>query len=200
MSTRAGGDPISGQAGQSPVERRSAMTTNPNPLSRWWSRAGAAILLLAGAGCTPSPAQTVLPVSPIPPQQARIWFYRDLDPNHTQARPYLRLNGAIAAISEPGGSFYRDVAPGHYHITVDSYGVDFDQERDVDLLPGQEVFTKVVSNDNWVDFGGGGDMGGGSFHRDTFYVWAIPPQRAVREMGFTRFFGGGTLTAALPPR
>jgi hypothetical protein len=168
------------------------MTTNPNPVSRWLWRAGAAILLLATAGGTPAPAQTASYLPPIPPPQARIWFYRDLNPNGTQARPYLRLNGAIVAISEPGGSFYRDVPPGHYHVTVDTYGVDDNQTRDVDLLPGQEVFAKVVSNDNWVDYGSGGDMGGGGgFHRDTFYVWTIPPQVAHREMGQTRFFGGG---------
>lgn len=169
------------------------MSINPNSLSRWLLRAGAAIVLLATAGGTPAPAQTASYLPPIPPQQARIWFYRDLDPIHTQARPYLRLNGAIVAISEPGGSFYRDVSPGHYHIAVDSYGVDYNQTRDVDLLPGQEVFAKVVSNDNWVDFGGGGgDMGGGGdFHRDTFYVWTMPPQTAYREIGQTRFFGGG---------
>src|SRR5712692_7606626 len=162
------------------------MTTNPDRVSRWLLRAGAAILLLAAAGCTMAPAQTASSLPQIPPQQARIWFYRDLSPNGTQARPYLRLNGAIVAISEPGGSFYRDVPPGHYHITVDTYGVDYNQTRDVDLLPGQEVFAKVVSNDNWVDYGGGGDMGGGSFHRDTFYVWAIAPPLAHREMGYTR--------------
>ncbi len=165
------------------------MTTNPDPLSRWLLRTGAAILLLATAGGTPAPAQTASYLPQIPPQQARIWFYRELNYNGTQARPYLRLNGAVIGISEPGGSFYRDVAPGNYHITVDSYGVDYNQTRDVDLLPGQEVFAKVVSNDNWVDFGGSGR--GSSFHRDTFYVWTLPPQVAHWEMGQTRFFGGG---------
>ena len=66
----------------------------------------------------------------------------------------LRLNGAVVAISEPGGALYRDLPPGHYHITVDSDGVDSNQTRDVDLLPGQEAFAKIVSNDNWVEFGG----------------------------------------------
>lgn len=165
------------------------MTPNPDSMSRWLLRTGAAMLLLATAGGTAAPAQTASFPPQIPPQQARIWFYRDLNINGTQARPYLRLNGAVVGISEPGGSFYRDVAPGQYHITVDSYGVDSNQTRDVDLLPGQEVFAKVVSNDNWVDFGGGGRSGG--FHRDTFYVWTLPPQIAHWEMGQTRFFGGG---------
>ena len=148
--------------------------------------ASAAILLLTAACAAPAPAQTPPSLAPIPPGQARIWFYRDWDPIHTQGRPYLRLNGAVVAISEPGGSLYRDVPPGHYHITVDSYGVDFGQDRDVDLLPGQQVFAKVVSNDNWVDYGGGRR----GFHRDTFYVWTMPPQTAYWEIAHTRYFGG----------
>jgi hypothetical protein len=167
------------------------MTPNPDPLSRWWLRGAAAVLLLATAGGCPALAQTASYLPQIPPPQARIWFYRELNPNSTQARPYLRLNGAVVAISEPGGSLYRDVPPGHYLISVDSYGVDYNQTREVDLLPGQEIFAKIVSNDNWVDFGGGGNGGGGGFHRDTFYVWTLPPQVAHWEMGQTRFFGGG---------
>jgi len=163
--------------------------------------AGPVILLLATAGAGPAPAQTASYLPPIPPQEARIWFYRDVDMIHTQGRPYLRLNGAIVAIAEPGGSFYRDVPPGHYHITVDSYGVDANQDRDVDLGPGQQVFAKKVSNDNWLNFGGGSDMGGGGgYHRDTFYVWTMPPQTAWAEMAKTRYFGGNTVAAAAPPR
>src|SRR5712692_9859193 len=123
--------------------------------------AGPVILLLGGAGAGPAPAQTASYVPPIPPNGARVWFYRDVDPLRTQARPYLRFNGAIVAISEPGGSLYRDVPPGHYHISVDSYGVDANQDRDVDLGPGQQVFAKIVSNDNWLNFGGGSGLGGG---------------------------------------
>jgi hypothetical protein len=158
--------------------------------------AGPVMLLLATAAA----AQTAATAPPIPPQQARIWFYRDVDLIHTQGRPYLRLNGAVVAISEPGGTLYRDVPPGHYHITVDSYGTDVNQDRDVDLLPGQQVFAKVVSNDNWLDYGGGGDMGGGGgYRRDTFYVWTMAPQTAIAEIAQTRYFGGNSLVAAAPP-
>ena len=157
----------------------------------WLSAAGCAAALLVMMRPAPAPAETQSVLPPIPPGQARIWFYREMDPQHTMGRPYLRLNGAIVAISEPGGSFYRDVPPGHYHVTVDSYGVDQNQDRDVDLAPGQQVFAKVVSNDQWIDFGGGSDMGGSSFHRDTFYVWTMPPQTAAAELPQTRYFGGG---------
>ena len=162
----------------------------------------AASVALSVAIGDPAPAAAqapgAAPPPPIPPGDARVWFYRELDPIHTTGRPYLRLNGAVVAISEPGGSFYRDVPPGHYHITVDSYGKDTNQDRDVDLLPGQQVFAKIVSNDSWVDFGGS-DMGS-TFHRDTFYVWTMPPETAIREIASTRYFGGGQAFAAAPPR
>jgi len=164
--------------------------------SRWLLAATPILLSLLAGYPEPALAQTAAALPPIPPGEARIWFYRESDPIHTQGRPYLRLNGAVVAISEPGGSFYRDVPPGHYHITVDSYGKDVNQDRDVDLVPGQQVFAKVVSNDSWVDFGGS-DLGS-TFHRDTFYVWTMPPQTAAAELPHTRYFGGGQAFAAAP--
>jgi hypothetical protein len=63
----------------------------------------------------------------------RLWFYRDYEPYETLARPYLRLNEQVAGISESGGTFYRDVAPAHYSVTVDSAGRDVNQFAEVDL-------------------------------------------------------------------
>ena len=107
------------------------------------------------------------------------------------------MNGAVAGVSQPGGSSYRDVPPGHYRLSVDSYGVDFGQTRDVDLAPGAQVFAKVVSNDHWIE-GGGGGQGGGGYHRDTFYVWLYPVEAAWPVIAQSWFYGGGSLTAALP--
>src|SRR5246127_5775983 len=76
---------------------------------------------------------------PIPIGAARVWFYRDYEPHETLARPYVRLNEQIVGISEPGGAFYRDVAPAHYSIRVDSAGRDFNQIADAELAAGQEA-------------------------------------------------------------
>src|SRR6266513_2540211 len=75
---------------------------------------------------------------------ARIWFFRDLNPNETLAMAYIRLNGAVAGVSEAGGAFYRDVAPGRYHISVDSYVEDHHNEADVALAPGMEAYARVL--------------------------------------------------------
>jgi len=84
------------------------------------------------------PAAPYLNAAP-PPGMARIWFFRDLNPNETLAMAYIRMNGTVAGVSEAGGAFFRDVAPGHYHISVDSYVEDRHNEADVMLAPGMEV-------------------------------------------------------------
>jgi hypothetical protein len=141
-----------------------------------------------------------------PPGMARIWWYRALEPYSSLATPYVRLNGAIAGVSQPGGAFYVDVPPGHYHMSADTVGVDFGQTKDVDLMPGMQIFAKIVSNDNWISGGGGGrGGGGGGYRRDTFYVWLYPVEQAWPVIAQGYFYGGGPLYAGqtaivLPPR
>ena len=162
-------------------------------LLRWVLPAGAALLLFATSGYAQLP--------PTPSAgMARVWFYRDMAPYSSLATPFVRLNGVVAGVSQPGGASYRDVPPGHYHISVDSYGVDFGQTKDVDLAPGAEIYAKVVSNDHWIEGGGGGRGGGGGYHRDTFYVWLYPAEQARPVIAQSWFYGGGTLTAQVPPR
>jgi len=164
----------------------------------------AALLMLAPA--LRAQPMTSAAVSNVPPTgMARIWWYRALEPYSSLATPYVRLNGAIAGVSQPGGAFYVDVPPGHYHLSVDTIGVDFGQTRDVDLAPGMLLFAKVVSNDNWITGGGGGRGGGGGYRRDTFYVWLYPVEQAWPVIAQNYFYGGGPLYAGqtaivLPPR
>ena len=77
--------------------------------------------LLATASWAQMPPAAPATISPPPTNQARIWFYRDLSIYSSLATPYVRLNGAAIGVSQPGGAFYADVPPGHYHISADSY-------------------------------------------------------------------------------
>jgi hypothetical protein len=129
---------------------------------------------------------------------ARIWFYRDLNPNEQMATPNLRIDGAFAAVSVPGGASYRDVAAGRHQVSVESYVDDGNQAKLVDLPPGAQLYAKVVPLDNYEE--GGGEFGGG-YHRNNFYLWLYPPEVAGPAIARSALYGGGgTLTAAAPPR
>jgi hypothetical protein len=75
-------------------------------LMRLCLAAAAILLLLPAAAVAQPPAARYLNAGP-PPGMARIWFFRDLNPNETLAMAYIRLNGAVAGVSEAGGAFYR---------------------------------------------------------------------------------------------
>jgi hypothetical protein len=148
------------------------------------------MLLIAPASCAQPPAAAPYLASPPAPGMARIWFYRDLNPNETLATPYIRLNGAAAGVSEPGGAFYRDVAPGPYHISVDSYVEDRHNDANVALAPGAEAYAKVLPLDDIVQ-GGGGAVGGG-YRRNTYVVWLYPPELARPIVARSYFTAGGS--------
>jgi hypothetical protein len=87
------------------------------------------------------------------------------------------LSEQVAGISEPGGAFYRDVAPAHYSITVDSAGRDVNQFADVDLAAGQEAYAKILSLRSWlaqdcITWGG----------CNTFYVRLMPAEAARADI------------------
>jgi len=161
------------------------MPSCSTPLLRRVLSAGLALVSLAVASCALAPTGSVA-IPPVPAGEARVWFYRDGGPYDGRGTPYLRMNGAIVGLSEPNGALYRDVAPGQYHVTVDSYGEDFNQSRWVYLFPGQQAYFKIVSLRNWATCGGVRN----ECQRDTFYVWEIPPEIAQGDVARSQFYGG----------
>ena len=134
-------------------------------------------LLLLAAGC----AEPQVPVAapPVPVGQARIWFYRPLELSESLNLANIDVNSSYFGSVANGGVFYRDVSPGHYHIAPVSYNRDFNQNKDVDLASGQQLYVKIVSLQNWD---------GACRHclRDTFYAWLIPPEVAQVEIARDR--------------
>ena len=132
-------------------------------------------LMLIAAGCADPPAmleaQSAAP--PVPAGQARIWFFRDWEPSESLNLANIDVNGSYFGSVANGGIFYRDVSPGHYHITPQSYGQDFNQDQNVTLAPGQQVYCRVSSLRSWEE---GGDVA--VFERDTFYLRLLPPEAA----------------------
>lgn len=144
----------------------------------------AAALLLAGG--VPATEAAGPGVAPPAPGAARIWFYRDYEPSVSLNMAPVALNGVTVGYVQPDGSaFYRDVAPGRYHITVASDGTDVNQDKNVDLAAGQEAFVKILAQGSWAE---SGDLS--SYHRDTFYVSLVPPQVARAELSSHPLRGG----------
>ena len=168
------------------------MSIHSTIMSRQTQHAGAAILLLAMAACAQPPLTASVAMPPIPAAAARVWFYRPIDAYDSLSTPYIRMNDAIVAVSIPEGASYRDVPAGQYHISVDSYLDNPQQDQNVTLAPGQEVYVKVISQRSWIQGGGSGGSGegaGGDYTKDTFYVWLIPPEVARADVAHSAFYG-----------
>jgi hypothetical protein len=125
------------------------------------------------------------------PPVARIWIYHELNPNESLAQPYIRIDGGVVGASAPGTAFYRDLPAGRHQISVDSYVDDGNQTKVVDLVPGSQLYAKIVPFGDIVQ--GGGEFGGG-YHRNTYYLWLYPPELAQPAIARSQ------IVAAVAPR
>jgi len=141
-------------------------------------------LLLASGNATPAASAEIAAVPPIPAGDARLWFYRVFFPEDSKGMPAISLNGRPVGYALAGGSFYRDVPAGQYHVTVETYGLDYDQAREVAVLPGQTIFVKIVSLPSWQE------SSRGNYRRGTYYVTVVAPQLAALEVPQTSYFSG----------
>ena len=154
----------------------------PSALARLLPHTAASALLLATASCAQLPPTSAVAIPPIPAGEARLWIYRNDGPYDPQATPYVRLNGQVAGVSEANGAFYRDVAPGHYLVSVDSYFRDVYQFAEADLTAGQVAYVLVQS----LRKVSGGESGAS---RDIFYTRLIPVETARAAVANTPFYG-----------
>jgi hypothetical protein len=145
----------------------------------------AVILPLATASCAPPAATASVAIPTIPAGEARIWFYRAYEPYAGKGLPAIAANGGYVGLAELGGAFYRDVPPGHYHVAVQTVGVDVNQTANFDLAPGREAYVKIVSNPEW--FSGGNQT---QYERPTFYAWLIPSETGQADVAHLTFRGG----------
>lgn len=159
------------------------------PKGSRWFRGGPVLgfLLVALGGCTSLPPTSAVSIPPIRADMARVWFYREDAPYITQARPYVRMNGAIVGISEDGGAFYRDVPPGEYYVTVDSYGTDINQFPHVILVPGETEYLQVIGSRYWAS-----GSASTTWTRPTFYVWLMPNDIGGPAVARSPFYASGS--------
>jgi uncharacterized protein DUF2846 len=147
------------------------------------------VLVLAGfmlASCqgrVTEPVMASVAVTPPGSGLARIYFYRDWEPYESLSRPLIYLNDAPAEISEPGGVSFRDLAPGAYHVSVDSQGTYPHQFKMLVLRAGDVRYVKIESLASWYASLGHRHFG----QRDTFVVELIPERQAQSEIGQMRY-------------
>ncbi len=153
------------------------MATDPAPRPRKWLQWASGLLLIA-AGCAEPPMTAPVAAPPVPAGQARVWFYRPYEPYESLNLARIDMNDSYIGDVANGSAFYRDVSPGHYHIAPVSFGRDFNQDKDVDLAPGQQLYVKIVSLESW----GVSVSGSRKIQRDTFYAWLIPTEVAQVEI------------------
>lgn len=133
-------------------------------------------LSLLGAAI-PASAASDPPASSIPQGYGRIWIYRLYEPSVSRNDSDVDLNGTRVDSVLPWGSvFYRDVQPGKHRITVENSAAANDSKELV-VVPGQEVFAKIVVTDSYLS---GGGLAG--VHREIFAVWPVTPARARAEI------------------
>lgn len=161
------------------------MRKNKNSTACWLTGVVQGVLLLAMAGCAQQPITAAVSIPPIPAGEARIWFYRDYEPYAGRGLPAIAANGRYVGAAELGGAFYRDVPPGHYLVTVQTFGIDTNQTAHFELPQGQEAYVKIVSLPSWET---GGDKS--QWERPTFYAWQIPNQVAQADVTRLSFYGG----------
>src|SRR6201997_4610949 len=131
---------------------------------RWLGHAAGGLLMLLATPCATPPAPQ--DATPLPPGQARIWFYRLWDPSESLNAANIDVNGVYFGSVDPGGAFYRDVTPGVYHIMPQNQYIDYNQNTNVAVVPGQQVFISVLDLASWANAVSGGQF---FIHRDAWY-------------------------------
>ena len=155
---------------------------------RWWLLSFvAAWLLLAASGCAQAPSMASAAVPPIPPGEARVWFYREFIPSESLNMTEVRMNGAYARLFAAGRRLLpRRPGPASITITVASWGVDVEPIRRCRPCRGP---GGIHQESNRCAAGRScGERNGAA--RDTFYARLIPPQIARAEITQSTYDGG----------
>jgi hypothetical protein len=163
------------------------MSTHLGRAARWSRRLGAIALITALCACASQPRVGSTAIPKVPPGMARAWFYREDEPYNGLGRPYVRMDGAIVGVSELGGAFYRDVPPGTYYVTIDSYRQYINQFPHVYLTPGETAYFQVFEEAS----SSSGVGASRDFARPSFYVWVMPAAVAGPEVARSLFYPGG---------
>jgi hypothetical protein len=115
--------------------------------------------LLAPSACAPpgDVPRSQAQIPPIAPGMARVWFLRDKDPQEARGAPIIYANGQPVARSEPGAASFRDMPPGNYRFTVQSFG-EPSGYKEVQLAPGSQTYLDIQWGPSWLHGRPGDDI------------------------------------------
>jgi hypothetical protein len=158
-------------------------------LRRIWTTSVLLLVVAVLVGCAGQDPQQLaeknrLLTSYPPPGEARIWLFRNYQPEITREEPYVRINGRIVGAALLGRAFYYDVPPGSYEITVDSRGTAPFQFAHFGLAAGQTAYVAIDVNNWWAGLCWRCQI-------DTFYTIVQTPQLALAQMASMPIGSGG---------
>ncbi len=107
--------------------------------------AGALALAACAAGQPPGAEPALAP------DKARLYVYRELDPNASLLWTEVSLDHRPIGDSGPGTVFYRDLPPGVYEIEVRSDQLYPGQFKTVRLTAGSRAFAEIQQAPYWGD-------------------------------------------------
>src|SRR5258707_12768745 len=111
-------------------------------ISRRWLFCTSGLLLIA-AGCAQPTATVPVAAPPISSGQARVWFYRPWEPSESLNLALIDMNDSYVGAVANGSAFYRDGPPGQYRIAPQSLARELNQDRNVELAPGQPLHVNI---------------------------------------------------------
>lgn len=139
--------------------------------------------MLDGCADTSRFGDTVIAMPAVPPDKARLYFYRELEQYESLTMTTVYLNGQAVGASANGSVFYRDVPPGIYEVEVLTRGVYPNQFKTVAVEAGHTTFVKIESLMSWIGMGL-------TPKGDTYVVAIVSPELGRREILGLRFAPG----------
>ena len=99
------------------------------------------------SGAASSFAASADQAPPLAPDQARVWFLRELNPGTAMHAPMIYANGAPLAISAEGTAFYRDFEPGTYAFSVENCSPASNRGLTVPLDAGNQFAFQIQAEE-----------------------------------------------------
>jgi hypothetical protein len=108
-------------------------------------------LALVGCASGPKLGDLEAKIPRLTPDQGRVYFYRNALLGFGSAtQSDIKLNGRVIGKCQPNGVFFLDLAPGNYHVSVES---EVERTLNFTLGKGEEKFVRCYLKPTFVSMG-----------------------------------------------